>query len=60
LAFSLVSLFSPAEPVPGPSLAGDSTQAANLQEIAETEILIAAVDHLDEFSDNELVSLIGF
>ncbi|MGD9419518.1 MAG: hypothetical protein Q7R22_011295 [Verrucomicrobiota bacterium JB025] len=38
----------------------DSPQAAAIQEFAETEALIAAVDHLDEFSDTELVALIGF
>ena len=38
----------------------DSVQAAEIQDIAETETLIAAVDHLDDFSDTELVSLIGF
>ncbi|MEO5715284.1 MAG: hypothetical protein ABIT37_17530 [Luteolibacter sp.] len=58
LAFSAFSLFGPSAgtyvDVP------DSPQAANIQEIAETETLIAAVDHLDDFSDTELVSLIGF
>ncbi len=38
----------------------DSPQAVAIQHIAETEILIAAADQLDDFSDNELVSLIGF
>ena len=38
----------------------DSEHAAEIQDIAETETLIAAVDHLDDFSDTELVSLIGF
>jgi hypothetical protein len=33
---------------------------AAIQEIAETEMLLAAVDHLDQFSDQELASLIGF
>lgn len=36
------------------------SHAAEIADIAETEALMAAVDHLDEFSDNELVSLIGF
>jgi hypothetical protein len=34
--------------------------AAEIQDIAEIETLIAAVDHLDQFSDHELVTLIGF
>jgi hypothetical protein len=38
----------------------DTDRAAEIQDIAETETLIAAVDHLDEFSDTELVTLIGF
>ncbi len=37
----------------------DSPQAVAIQDIAETEVLIAAADQLDDFSDNELVSLIG-
>jgi hypothetical protein len=38
----------------------DSISFADIQEIAETEALLSAVDHLDKFSDVELVSLIGF
>jgi hypothetical protein len=38
----------------------DSERAAEIQDIAEAETLMVAVDHLDEFSDTELVSLIGF
>jgi hypothetical protein len=38
----------------------DSSAFAEIQEIAETEALISAVDNLDQFSDVELVSLIGF
>lgn len=50
----------------GPSQTADhvtvlnSPQAVAIQDIAETETLIAAADQLDKFSDNELVSLIGF
>lgn len=32
----------------------------HLQEVLETEMLFVAVEHLDEFSDAELVVLIGF
>jgi len=60
LAFSIVPLFGPSS-LPGTSVTTlDSDRAAEIQDIAETETLIAAVDHLDEFSDTELVSLIGF
>lgn len=33
---------------------------AELQAIAETEALVIASDHMDDFSDYELVSLMGF
>jgi hypothetical protein len=33
---------------------------AGIQELAEVEVLSAAVDNLDEFTDPELVCLIGF
>ena len=38
----------------------NSNAFAEIQEIAETEVLLSAVDDLDQFSDMELVSLIGF
>ncbi len=37
-----------------------SPQAQAIQDIAETEMLIAASDNLNEFTDQELVALIGF
>jgi len=42
--------------------AGDSLEIRmdHLQEVLETELLFAAVEHLDEFSDDELLVLIGF
>ncbi len=56
-AFSLV----PTGTNPGGQVAVmDSDQAFAIQDIAETETLIEAADQLDDFSDNELVSLIGF
>lgn len=61
IAFALVPLFKPAPVSVAPvSVAMNSPQAVAIQDIAETETLIAAVDQLDDFSDNELVSLIGF
>lgn len=39
---------------------GTDSHAAEIAEIAETEALIAAVENIDDFSDTELVSLIGF
>lgn len=35
-------------------------QWVQIEEVAEAEMLAAAADHLDRFSDQELVSLIGF
>ncbi len=60
LAFAVLSL-----PHTGPdsdfkTAAADPAGYAEIQEIAETETLISAVDQLDDFSDVELVSLIGF
>ena len=43
-----------------PSSLTDPAAFAEIQEIAETEALLSAVDDLDKFSDVELVSLIGF
>ena len=45
---------------PHTTVSYDSKQAQEIQEIAETEVLIAAADDLGDFSDHELVSLIGF
>jgi hypothetical protein len=58
LVFSLVTWFG-SEPA-APHVVLDTDQAAEIQEIAETELLIAASDNLDDFSDTELVTLIGF
>lgn len=61
LAFAVVSWVGPSSPEPGIQTAiQNSPEAAVIQEIAEAETLIAAVDYLEDFSDNELVSLIGF
>ena len=35
-------------------------QWTQIEEVAEAEMLAAAADHLDRFSDQELVTLIGF
>lgn len=59
IAFAVVPLLQPK--TSAPALAAlDSPQAVAIQDIAETETLVAAVDQMDDFSDNELVSLIGF
>jgi hypothetical protein len=54
------ALIGPSPEARDTAAALDSPQAVAIQDIAETEALIAAADQLDDFSDNELVSLIGF
>ena len=58
--FAVVSWVGPSSQSGFGSGFADSAQAAEIQDIAETETLIAAVEQLDDFSDTELVSLIGF
>ena len=60
LAIAVVSWVGPSSEPGIQTAMQDSPQAVVIQEIAEAETLIAAVDHLEDFSDNELVSLIGF
>lgn len=43
-----------------PSAHFNSPQAKSIQNIAETEVLIAAADNPGNFSDQELVCLLGF
>ena len=67
LAFAVVSLQQPPvqDPVAQPVATitaprVDDEPFAEIQAIAEAEVLDAAADHLDNFTDYELVSLIGF
>ncbi len=68
VAIAAISLISPGSdplaPATAPQATASSEEAAPdfaaLQEAAELEALLAAVDQLDDFSDHELVSLIGF
>lgn len=60
IAIAVVSLVSPPQSPTTQAVVLDSPQAVAIQDIAETETLIAAVDHLEDFSDHELISLIGF
>ena len=60
LAFAIISLVGPAKVSEAQIASQDSHQALAIQDIAETETLIAAADQLDDFSDTELVGLIGF
>ncbi|QTN31482.1 hypothetical protein HZ994_03775 [Akkermansiaceae bacterium] len=63
--FGVFVLIDGSEPVGGggdvvsvPS--GQEERWVQIEEVAEAEMLAAAADHLDRFSDQELVSLIGF
>ena len=58
--FAAISMLRPSTESGSHMAMLNSPQAVAIQDIAETETLIAAVDQLDDFSDNELVSLIGF
>lgn len=60
LVFTTHGLLSPVDQAPDSIASTDSAHAALIQEVAETETLIAAADHLEDFSDTELVTLIGF
>jgi hypothetical protein len=60
VTFAIISLVPTVHPSSNRTAVLDSPQAVAIQDIAETETLIAAADRLDDFSDNELVSLIGF
>ncbi len=60
LVISVGLWMDPAFELDSPGVLFDAKLAAVIQDIAESETLIAAVDQLDDFSDTELVSLIGF
>lgn len=60
LVLAAISL-APAPFKSQPSIAVTNADAfADIQKLAETEVLRAAVDHLDDFTDTELACLIGF
>jgi hypothetical protein len=40
--------------------AGTSQSIADVQDFAEGQVLAVAADHLSDYSDDELVSLVGF
>lgn len=59
-ACGFISFLGPAKVSGSQTAVLSSPQAVAIEDIAETETLIAAADHLDDFSDKELVGLIGF
>ena len=58
--FSLTPTTSEPEPVAAQTIDQSSGNIAAIEDIAETEVLISAVDRMDDYSDHELVTLIGF
>lgn len=48
------------QPTTAPTLATNTPAANEIAELADSETLSAAAEHLDSFSDTELVSMIGF
>lgn len=63
LAFILLPDRTPSAPTIASHEPENSAHAdpfADIQDFAETETLIAAADHLDHFSDQEIAGLIGF
>jgi hypothetical protein len=62
LAFAVISLRDAAptdRQLPGETVAAPQDFSADQQAVVEEEVLYAAVDNLDAFTDSELVCLIG-
>jgi hypothetical protein len=38
----------------------DQAEWARIEDVAQAELLAAAADHLEEFSDRDLVTIMGF
>jgi hypothetical protein len=60
LAIAMVALSHSPIRTADPTAANNDEAFAGIQELAEAEVLCAAVDNLDDFTDTELVCLIGF
>lgn len=62
LAFTAHAMFfaTPAAPSKIVITAPVEVSFEGVQEAADSEVLVAAADHLDKYSDTELVSMIGF
>ena len=60
LVLAAASLLGPTPESASQISMGNARPAAASLDMAETETCMAAIDHLDNFSDTELVSLIGF
>lgn len=47
-------------PNQGPVVEDHKTQWEQIENAAQAELLAAAVEHMDEFSDQDLITMIGF
>lgn len=47
----------PAKP---PTVVDNEAQWEQIEDVAQAELLAAAAEHLDEFSDQDLITMIGF
>lgn len=45
---------------PVPENTGNRSEWAQIEDVAQAELLAAAAEHLDEFSDQDLITMIGF
>ena len=43
-----------------PSVADHEAQWEKIEDVAQAELLAAAAEHLDDFSDQDLITMIGF
>lgn len=60
VAIAVTGLLSEKPAASGHTASVEPSVLMEIQDLAETEILLTAVDYLDQFSDTELVMLIGF
>ena len=60
IAIAVVALNPSPTQTRDPGVALNEESFAGIQELAEAEVLRAAIDNLDNFSDTELACLIGF
>lgn len=48
------------QPIEAPTVVDRDAQWEQIEDVAEAELLAAAAEHLDEFSDQDLVTMVGF
>jgi hypothetical protein len=62
IVLTLHLFFTAAPEVPSPVALTPAVEVSfeDVQDAADSEVLVAAADHLDQFSDTELVSMIEF